>query len=142
MPLSADQKPDRSGLRPHAEVAPPPGPAELIPAARPLPPLGGGLPGRNRRWLRLALALLLVIAAAAGGAWWKLLRPLPVNVVHPWRGEAIEAVYATGVVEAVDTARVGTTISGRIASLLVDEGDRVRRGEVLARLDDTKRCSG
>ena len=68
--------------------------------------------------------------------WWALQRPLTVAVVHPWRGEAIEAVYATGLVEAIDTARVGTTVAARIDALLAEEGDRVRRGQVLARLDD------
>ena len=55
------------------------------------------------------------------------LRPLLVSIVHPWRGEAIEAASATGLVEPIDTARAGTTVAGRITDLLADEGDRVSR---------------
>lgn len=121
------------------DTAPPPNlaPASLLPAAPRMPALSGAVAPR-RRWraVRLVLTLLLISAAAGGGAWWTLLRPLPVGVVHPWHGEAIEAVYATGVVEAIDTARVSTTVAARIDTLLVEEGDRVRQGQVLARLDD------
>jgi multidrug efflux pump subunit AcrA (membrane-fusion protein) len=52
-------------------------------------------------------------------------------------GPAIEAVYATGVVEPIDYARFGATVGGRVAELLVDEGDEVRNGDVVARLDDS-----
>lgn len=110
-----------------------PGPA-LPPELRALAPAPAPAPRRRRlgRWL-IGLVVLLL---AAGTAWWTLWRPVTVTVVQPWRGSAIEAVYATGVVEAVDLARVGTTIAGRIVSLAVDEGDRVKKGDVVAQLDD------
>ncbi len=101
-----------------------------------LPALPEVAPRRLPRLLRLVLVLLALASAGGGAAWWMLWRPLPVATVQPWHGKAIEAVYATGLVEAVDTARVGTTVEGRIVALLVDEGDHVRRGEVMARLDD------
>lgn len=41
---------------------------------------------------------------------------------------------ASGVVEAVNEAFVSPEISGQIEEILVDEGDRVKRGQVLARL--------
>jgi len=56
--------------------------------------------------------------------------------VTPWQGPAIEAVYATGVVEAIDAARIGTTVAARIVTLAVDEGDRVTAGQPIAQLDD------
>lgn len=106
-----------------------------LPARLPsLPP--GAAPRRVRRLLRLVLVLLLLAVAGGGAAWWTWWRPLPVATVQPWHGKAIEAVYATGLVEAVDTARVGTTVDARIVALLVDEGDHVRHGQVMARLDD------
>jgi RND family efflux transporter MFP subunit len=99
-------------------------------------------PGRRPRFRRgrgrlLALAATILGAAAlifvAVGAW---LRPIAVVVVHPARGDAVEAVYATGIVEAIDFARVGAVVAGRIVDLTVDEGDVVRQGQVLARLDE------
>ena len=59
-----------------------------------------------------------------------------MTLAQPSRGPAIDAVYATGVVEPIDYARFGATVAGRVDELLVDEGDEVRKGEVVARLDD------
>jgi RND family efflux transporter MFP subunit len=52
------------------------------------------------------------------------------------RGPAVEAVYATGIVEPVLWAKVGPKSTGRIAEIMSHEGDTVKRGTVLARLDD------
>ena len=65
-----------------------------------------------------------------------LLQPPMVTLAEPSRGPAIEAVFATGVIEPIDYARFGATVAGRVAELLVDEGDQVRKGDVVARLDD------
>lgn len=92
-------------------------------------------PPRRRRWPAWLLALAL-LAAAAGAAWWEFGKPPVLATVTPWQGPAIEAVYATGVVEAVDAARIGTTIATRIVALMADEGDRVAAGQLLAQLDD------
>lgn len=58
--------------------------------------------------------------------------------MHPVRGPAVEAVYAAGTVEAIDAARVGGTVAGRVAAVAVREGDAVRRGRTLAQLDDRR----
>ena len=92
-------------------------------------------PVRRWRWLGWLLAAVL-LAGAGTAAWWEFARPPVLAVAAPWRGAALEAVYATGVVEAVDSARVGTTVAARIVSLAVDEGDRVKAGQVIAQLDD------
>ncbi|WP_317933220.1 efflux RND transporter periplasmic adaptor subunit [Halioxenophilus sp. WMMB6] len=42
-----------------------------------------------------------------------------------------------GVVEAAQTADLGFRVSGKLSQLLVEEGDTVKAGQVLARLDDT-----
>lgn len=55
-----------------------------------------------------------------------------VATTHPYRGVAVEAVYATGTVEPVRYARVGTKIAGPVTELLKEEGDRVERGNILA----------
>ena len=46
-----------------------------------------------------------------------------------------ETVEATGTLEARRVVSVGGEISGRVATVLVEENDRVRRGDVLATLD-------
>jgi HlyD family secretion protein len=51
------------------------------------------------------------------------------------RGDVIEIVDATGTLEAVTTVQVGTQVSGTIASLHADFNSRVKKGQVIARLD-------
>jgi len=81
------------------------------------------------------LLLILLAGAAAALAWWRW-RPVSVRVEHPHRGLAIDAVYATGTVEPSVAVPIAPRVAGRIVALHVDEGDRVRRGQVLARLED------
>ena len=52
------------------------------------------------------------------------------------RGPAVQAVYATGVVEPVHWAKVAPTIVELIAEVIKRDGDAVKRGDILARLDD------
>ena len=86
---------------------------------------------------RLVLAALLLLAlAAAGGLAWLSLRPLPVRTGQVERGEAVEAVYASGVVEYVRQARVAPVVSAPILRVLAEEGQAVAAGQVLAQLDD------
>ncbi len=47
------------------------------------------------------------------------------------------SVTATGIVNPQDTVSVGTQISGSIEAVYADYNDRVREGEVLARLEAT-----
>jgi RND family efflux transporter MFP subunit len=81
----------------------------------------------------IAIAIVAVIAAAAGIGWW--LWPLSVEVVLPTRGPAIEAVYATGIVEPTVMVPVAPRSGGRLAAIQVAEGATVRRGQVLARIE-------
>lgn len=58
-------------------------------------------------------------------------------VVEPVRrGPAVQAVYATGVIEPVNWAKVTPLVQGRIAELCSCEGQAVKLDTVLARLDD------
>lgn len=49
--------------------------------------------------------------------------------------DVIDAVELTGSVSAVDRADLSFESSGQITEVLVDEGDMVNRGDILARLD-------
>lgn len=90
---------------------------------------------RRNRPLRIAIWLVLA-AVAGGGAWYAAHRPVAVNAAKPTRGPAVEAVYATGAVEPVYWAKVASTLVGRIAEIPVKEGDAVKSGDVLIKLDD------
>lgn len=89
---------------------------------------------RRARHLPLLLLLAVLLAAAA----FAIIRngAHKLATVQPQRGLAVEAVYATGTIEPVNWSRVGAVSPGRIAEILAIEGQRVRQGQVLARLDD------
>lgn len=90
---------------------------------------------RPRRHLRgLAFAMLAIVAAALAA--YRFLQPPVVAVTAPEYGTAVRAVYATGIVEPTVSIPIAPRVGGRIVELLVEEGDRVESGQVLARLED------
>jgi RND family efflux transporter MFP subunit len=91
----------------------------------------------HKRLLRQAPLLLIVLGLAAGGGWWWWRTSIPeVEMTAPKRGPAVEAIYATGTVEAEKWARIAPVMPGRIAEVFAFEGDSVKEGQPLARLDD------
>ena len=86
-----------------------------------------------------ALRIAVVAGLIAAAVWlvWRLEGPRTVTAVLPVHGPAVQAVYATGTVEAGITIRIATQLGGRIAELKADEGDSVKTGDVLLRLDDS-----
>ena len=54
------------------------------------------------------------------------------------RGNLVVTVSATGRLQPTNQVDVGSELSGTIAEVLVDDNDRVRKGQVLARLDLSK----
>ncbi len=85
-----------------------------------------------------SLTVIVVLGVLAGGGYfgWQKLGAPTVETARPVRGPAVQAIYATGVVEPVHWAKVTPFLRGRIASLCNCEGKAVRTGELLARLDD------
>lgn len=79
-----------------------------------------------------ALAAVLL----AGTLAWRRWGSLEVEIVRPMRGPAIEAVFATGSVEPSVMVPIAPRTAGRLAEIGIDEGAAVRKGQVLARLDD------
>lgn len=83
-------------------------------------------------------SIVVALAGAGAAGYWLFGRAPLVTVGAVQRGPAVEAVYATGTVEPVHWAKVGPTVKGRLAEVLVGEGQRVSAGQTLARLEDTK----
>ncbi|MCC6666671.1 MAG: efflux RND transporter periplasmic adaptor subunit [Polyangiaceae bacterium] len=84
------------------------------------------------RWLALGGVIVLGASAIA----WTRFRAVPVVVSPVVRGQAVEAVYATGSVEAADRVVVKAKTSGSIAELFAREGSKVKKGDLLARIDN------
>ncbi|HEY0967203.1 MAG TPA: efflux RND transporter periplasmic adaptor subunit [Opitutaceae bacterium] len=82
---------------------------------------------------------LVVLAAVGGGAWYYFKKkndvPPQVTSITVGRGEVIQAVTATGALEAVVEVDVSSQVSGLVVDVLVDYNDQVKAGDVLARLD-------
>jgi RND family efflux transporter MFP subunit len=90
----------------------------------------------KRLFRQLPLLLALLLPLAGGGWWWWRSAAPEVEMAAPRRGPAVEAIYATGTVEAEKWARIAPVAPGRIAEILAFEGDAVKEGQPLARLDD------
>jgi HlyD family secretion protein len=89
---------------------------------------------RKRRWLWISAA---VVVLAVGGGWGYLRsRAGHTYVTKPIaRGLLAVNVSATGTLAPRNQVDVGAEVSGRIDRLAVDFNDRVKKGEVLARIN-------
>jgi len=79
------------------------------------------------RWSRAAIALLVVVALSVAAAW----------AGRRFGGGPVSPIAVTGTIEATQVD-VSVKITGRILERLVKEGDKVTRGQVLVRLDDSE----
>ena len=90
--------------------------------------------------MRFRLAYLLVALAAAmaiaGYAWWR--QPAQVAGTPARYGPALDVVYATGFVEPRQPVEVSSRVTAPVVDLLAAEGERVTRGQPLARLEDSE----
>jgi HlyD family secretion protein len=92
----------------------------------------------KRSFIRKVLPWLVVAAVVAFAVYRLKFSPVPVTGYSICMGEVRGEVMGTGTLEA----RVKTTISPRIqerlAEVLVDQGDSVKSGQLIARLDDAE----
>lgn len=102
---------------------------------------GGGGGGPGARTALIVVAALVLVLVLAGGAWAFLARrPVEVHtataVAPSANSEAGAVLQATGYVTARRQATVSAQITGALTEVLIEEGDRVKKGQVLARLED------
>ena len=90
--------------------------------------------GVRRHSVRWAL-LLALLGIGAGAIYWRSAPP-SVDVLHPRRGPAVQAVYATGTVEPTVMVPISAHSTARLVELNADEGSTVVKGRVLAKLED------
>jgi RND family efflux transporter MFP subunit len=97
----------------------------------------------RRGWTARISVASIVIAAAA--AWWTFAKPgdapgntaMPAVVAAPVRSSSTpSALDASGYVVARRQATVSAKITGRVVEMLIEEGQMVAEGDVIARLDD------
>lgn len=88
----------------------------------------------------LVIALVVILAVAAVTIWKKASKTdtMQYKTGQVQRGELTVIVTATGTLEPTNTVSVGSELSGIIKSVEVNYNDRVKIGQVLARLDTSK----
>jgi HlyD family secretion protein len=87
----------------------------------------------RRRVVRYLLALLGLGAVGAAVFLFIFMRPLPVEIARPAHDVPVQ-VFGLGTVEARILSEIGFEVAAALVELNVDHGDRVKTGEVLARL--------
>ena len=89
---------------------------------------------------RAVIVLLLIAAIGAGAGAYYIRRGGPdfqVQTATLTRGDIIDAVAATGTLQAVISVTVGSQVSGNIAWLGADFNSIVKKDQVIAKIDPT-----
>ena len=97
-------------------------------------------PGSSR-WVKWVV-LLILLGVTGGGVWLWAARERPIEVeavavTERAAGTQASVLNASGYVTARRRATVSSKVTGKVIEVNVDEGMAVRKGQVLARLDDS-----
>jgi HlyD family secretion protein len=118
------QTPSRETGAPHEALGAQP--SNPVPVHRPadLPAVVAKKKPRRARRLRAVIALAIILAGGGAYYWWQRLHPpLPPGIA-----------LGNGRLEA-DEINIDTKYAARIAEMLSDQGDLVKAGQVVARMD-------
>jgi HlyD family secretion protein len=89
----------------------------------------------DQRWFRRGLVAVVALALAAF-AFRNMLFGPAVDVYEVRKGDLTQTVVATGRVTTPQRVSIGALVTERVARIPVQEGQEVRRGDVLLVLDD------
>ncbi|WP_405087254.1 efflux RND transporter periplasmic adaptor subunit [Microbispora sp. NBC_01389] len=95
----------------------------------------------KRRTLVINGVLVVLLLGGIAAAWASLGGDSSAGAAPPTtrvtRGTVLASVSASGSVESARTRALSFGTNGTVRTVLVETGDRVKKGQVLARLDDT-----
>lgn len=89
---------------------------------------------RDRIW-HLSVACV-VVAGVVAFINWRFLAPVDVRSHEVRSGEIVAEVMGTGTVATHRKVTISANITGLLSQVLFDQGDQVKAGQVVARLDD------
>ena len=95
----------------------------------------GGRVRLIKRTVSVGLKVAAVVAIAAVVIYRLRFAPVPVLSHMAGSGPIVAEVMGTGTLEARVQATISAKFAGRIADVLVDQGDRVAKGQLVATLD-------
>jgi RND family efflux transporter MFP subunit len=101
----------------------------------------------TRRWILIGVSIVLVLALGIGG-WWILSRPSGVAVQAAvakeiagrssgGKSSGASMLDASGYIVARRQATVASKTIGRVIEVSIEEGQRVEKDQIIARLDDS-----
>ena len=88
------------------------------------------------KWSKKSAKLFLAIAVITVVVYWFKFAPVPVEKYQVGHGKIIAEAMGTGTLDAKVKMIISSKISGRIENIMVDQGDKVREGQLLVSLDD------
>ena len=97
----------------------------------------------SRVWIGVVVALVVLALVAAGGWWWlaggRTFEVEAATAVAPASSGAgpLAVLQATGYVTARREATVSAQITGTLTKVMIEEGEHVEAGQILALLEDT-----
>jgi HlyD family secretion protein len=93
-----------------------------------------------KSWIPRIIVLALVTGAVAflvvKKPWAKSDEPISFSTVQVSKGTIAAQVTANGTLSAVGTVQVGAQVSGRVVELHADFNDKVKKGQIIAKLDE------
>jgi len=92
-------------------------------------------------WTRRAVAVLFVVAVAgitAASLRPRAQPPIPVLAAKARKGSITRVVSAAGKLQAATQVKLSANVSGDLLELDAHEGDRVKKGQVLGRIDSRR----
>ncbi|HEX2968105.1 MAG TPA: efflux RND transporter periplasmic adaptor subunit [Bacteroidales bacterium] len=92
---------------------------------------------KKRTIIIVAVLVLAVVAVLALKPFGKKEAAVTFETVKVEKGTITNTVTATGTIEAITTVKVGTQVSGILKGVYVDFNDVVKKGQLLAQLDET-----
>jgi HlyD family secretion protein len=94
----------------------------------------------KRKWKVLIVVCLLIVAAIGGFAAYRYSQRgiVVVQTGNVLRQDLTSLVTASGEIKPRNYINIGANAQGQIIELLVKEGDRVRKGQLLARLENVQ----
>lgn len=92
---------------------------------------------QRKRIIAAGAALLVIVVAGWMFSRANSEKESPYRFAAVERGDLEASVSATGKLGAVTTVQVGTQASGQVSAIHVDFNDRVRKGQLIARIDPT-----
>lgn len=91
-----------------------------------------------RYFMVLLPALILTACGAPTADTNVVTKRQPVRVLAVSSASAIQTIQGSGMVQPEESLQLSFKVGGVVKQLLVNNGDKVRAGQVLARLDDTE----